>query len=283
MIHVMRLRTLHSLLASVAMAALPVGCSILTSTDGLVGGGAGDAGADHATSDATGFDATGDAPTGPFCSTLSPMPALCEDFDGTNAFAAQFSDKLEPSPNHIGADTTFFKSPTRSFFAKVDPGVATGDSYAYMFKLFMTSATHVSFGFDIMMVDVVNGKYAVAAGIVINEGMPTRHGLALVASGTDASLEESFRADGGTRYFDTPLAVSPVAKTWSRVQIDLSLTSSPATVSVTVDGKTSLSSAPLDASWPTSGTVQINLGMTYVNDTNGPWLIRYDNVTVDPK
>ncbi len=260
-----------------------VACSILTSTDDLTGGS--DASVDQAVTDAPSSEASPegavDALPPAFCSTLSPAPALCEDFDGTSSFDAQFSQDLVGSPNTIGADNTLSKSPPRSFFAHINAGSNPGRAYAYMFKTFAAPVARVSFAFDIMLVDVVSGESSVVAGIVVNDGMPTRHALALILSGVDAQTEESFVAGGVTQYKDKVLSRFPVVKTWSRVEVDMAL--SPPTLTVKVDGTTTLDGVALDPSWPTSGSVQINLGVTYVTSTAGPWLVRYDNVVVDPR
>lgn len=277
--------TTHRLRASLSSALVAlavtngVACSVLTSTDGLTGGS--DASVDQAVTDAPSSEASADAPPPAFCSTLSPAPALCEDFDGTSSFDAQFSQDLVGSPNTIGADNMSSKSPPRSFFAHINAGSNPGRAYAYMFKTFAAPVTRISFAFDIMMVDVVSGESSVMAGIGVNDGMPTQHALSLILSGVDAQTEESFAVAGVTQYKDKVLSRFPVVKTWSRVQIDMAL--SPPTLTMTVDGTTTLDRVALDPSWPTSGSVQINLGVTYVTSTAGPWLVRYDNVVVDPK
>ena len=260
-----------------------VACSILTSTDDLTGGS--DASVDQAVTDGPSSEASSegsaDVPPPRFCSTLSPAPALCEDFDGTSSFDAQFSQDLVGSPNTIGADNTSSKSSPRSFFAHINAGSNPGRAYAYMFKTFAGPVTRISFAFDIMLVDVVSGESSVVAGIVVNDGMPTRHALALLLSGVDAQTEETFVAAGVTQYKDKVLSRFPVVKTWSRVEVDMAL--SPPTMTVKVDGTTTLDGVALDPSWPTSGSVQINLGVTYVTSTAGAWLVRYDNVVADPK
>jgi hypothetical protein len=89
-------------IAVATSCAIIAACSLTTSLEGLSGGrnGATDGGAEGSTSDGGGGDGPANdgpvvvndaAPDGPYCTTLTPKPFFCDDFDETSGFASGWS------------------------------------------------------------------------------------------------------------------------------------------------------------------------------------------------
>jgi hypothetical protein len=223
-------------------------------------------------------DAEADAPLH-FCASLLTPPVLCEDFDEGSPFNAQFSTIVEGASGHIGADSTYAKTAPDSLFANVDQGMSA--AYAYLRRAFGGTSSRIEYAFDVLLVQTASGQVVVTAAVLADEGLATQHQVALVL-GSKREVEQSFAGSGGNTVFvDTPLATWPSLGQWSHVDMVVSLATR--TVSVTVDGASALTDAPLDPSWPTAGPLTINLGIAYTSGTTGPWSIRFDDVVANPQ
>ncbi|HEX8790803.1 MAG TPA: hypothetical protein VF765_07610 [Polyangiaceae bacterium] len=279
------------------------GCTFLAPLGGLEGsGGGGDAAAetldevapeamgdgaaegasdasDAAADSATHAEAEADAPPAPFCTSLSPQPALCADFD-EGAFNTGFPVLSEPASGDVGSDGQYSVSAPNSLYAKIAQGDAIANTFAYVERTFTSSAKGADFAFDIRPVSITANASAVTAKIGLDLGLPTEHTLGLVLSTTDRIEESFFESDGGEVFLEHDFAgaVMQVGQ-WTRIDIVLSL--AQGTVEVLADGVQVLAPSALDASWPTStSTLTVDVGFLYANSTSSAWTARYDDVVV---
>ncbi len=113
--------------------------------------------------------------------------------------------------------------------------------------------------------------------IVLNLG-------SLGTSGVSGQIAENAQlSDGGTPYNNYPLAKHPVTKAWTNVEIDFSIPdysgSSSNTVTVKLDGQTVLDTQPLGIPIQ-AGVPWVHLGIGYVETSQAPWIVNYDNFAV---
>jgi hypothetical protein len=257
--------------------------------DGPVDSAVTDASAPESSVDAAPEGASDVVTTTAFCASLSPAPTLCVDFDEGGAFDALFPQLQQPSPGHVGADGAYFSSPPDSFYSKIDPGASLAEAYMSHHFTGMGSGTAstIEYAFDLLFEQYVPNSWATIAGISVGAGQAVQHDLVIAVSSTAAEMEQSFvGVDGGLSFLDTPLSVAPSPNVWTRIDITLSLTQR--TMTVTVGGVAALTNAPLDPTWTvfTGGTgglggITINLGVSYVASTASAWAVRYDNVVAD--
>ena len=77
------------------------------------------------------------------------------------------------------------------------------------------------------------------------------------------------------------MALSPAPPLNQRTHVDITIALVQQKMTVLVGQTSALSNGPLDASWPSSAAFAIQLGLTYVASTTGPWTARIDNVVVN--
>jgi hypothetical protein len=257
----------------------------------------GDLGGDAATSDVSapdvadapiessidaGKDAGTDADATPeagFCASLGGTHALCEDFDESTSFNAQFTNVHLSTNGSLANDTTEVVSAPRSLLASIPAeGSKTGDD-AFMTRLFSGNASKATYSFDFRIDSLATGKSSVFGGIIFDDGVPDFHAMAIYMTDTYAALEESFfQADGGTTYkdhtFTTPV---PIGK-WTRVVFSVDVSAHVCNASL--DGNPVVVNSPIDATWK-AGTTAIDLGFTFVESETTAWQARYDDVVFD--
>ncbi len=230
--------------------------------------------------DAPFADAGTDATPPPFCASLSPQPTLCDDFDEGTSFSPQFPQTVQPSTGHLGIDQAYASSSPASMFALVDQGTSGSQAVAYVQHTFSGSSTSFEIAFDVLLDQYVAGAFGVVTSIALNPSAQNPHFATMAIASTGAEMEQAFTgADGGNQFVDSTLNPAPSAKQWTRVDITLSLPQHRLTV--LVGGVSALTSETLDSSWPASGAFAIQLGLTYVASTSGPWSARIDNVVVN--
>jgi len=269
------------------------GCSVLTDFGALQSSDAGlDASMDSTASMDAGVD-TADAPvvdapktdgesgTLGFCASLVVAPKFCEDFD-TGLFSTQFTKVHESnSGGMVSASMGAFQSPPTSLRCSLPANDAGASDYAYMTRLFLGTASSVTYGFD-FRVDAwtTGGRSGVGAAVVIDDGTPNQHTLSFYVTDTYAAVEEIFTKNNVQQFVDHTLAMHPLLNQWVRVTIGVDLANRTATVKF--GGTDVLGPTALDVSW-TTGTPAIDLGLSYSSGQASPWIFRYDNVTVDWK
>lgn len=286
---------MRSIAPPLAVAGLAVlaGC-LWPSTDGLStpdGADAGDASVDgcvdcldastpdvaaDALSDAS--DA-GDAAALGFCDGLSPKPVFCEDFDSNAVFSAQFTNVHVTAKGKLGADTAAFTSPPRSLLAQLQQAGTNAD-FAFLTRVFTGAPTDLDYSLDVRIDALVAGESSVLAGLVVGEGTPAEHAMAMVASDGDLFFEESYPTDAARVFNDTLILGAALPKgVWVRVRMHLSIATHMA--EAFLDGKLAKTFA-LHPAWAPA-LPQIDLGYTYVAKQTSPWSVHFDNVVYDAK
>ena len=275
-----------------ALAAL-AGC-LLPSTDGL--SSAEDAGGDASvdgcidcfdsgkpdvaldTGSDVGTDVT-DAATLPFCAGLSPKPSFCEDFDSNGAFSAQFTNVHVTTKANLAADTSAFTSSPRSLLAQL-PQAGNSADFAFLTRVFTGAPTELDYAFDVRIDALATGVSSVIAGLVLGEGTPAEHAMAVVAIDGDLFFEESYPTDAARVFIDTLVQAAALPKgTWVRLGMHLSLATHIA--KAFLDGNLAKAFS-MHPSW-SAALPQIDLGYTYVAKQTSAWSVHFDNVVYDAK
>lgn len=274
-------------LGSVVLAIL-AGC-LLPSTDGLSSGGGVDGGLDVGCVDCldgalpdvatdTGKDAADSAPAA-FCAGLSPKPIFCEDFDSAASFSAQFTNVHQTKLASLSADSAAFTSPPRSLLAQL-PSSSSNSDFAFLTRVFTGSPTELDFAFDLRIDGLVAGEASVVADLIVGEGTPSEHEMAVVAIDGDLFFEESFPTDASRVFNEAQILSGTLPKgTWIRIRMLLSLKTHQA--QAFIDGALAKTFA-LDPGWA-AGLPQIDLGYSYVSKQSSPWSAHFDNVVYDAK
>jgi len=269
----------------------------MPSTDGLTGFDAGgdapactgcsdsgivDAAADTK-SDAVATDAAADAPADSappgFCAGLSPKPVLCEDFDSGGLFNAQFTTTHVSSKASLAVDTASFSSAPRSLFAQLPVSVTNSD-FAYMTRIFTGAPTELDYAVDVRVDALDAGRSSVLADLVVGQGTPAEHMMAMVVIDGDFYLEESYPVDAGRVFHDTLIQSNALPKgTWVRAGMHVSIATHQAKAYV---GGQLVKTFAIDAAW-TAALPQIDLGYFFVEKQTSAWSIHFDNVVYDAK
>ena len=273
---------------AVIAGSLGTACTLLTDLGALRTGGSDassdvtddstpDAGRDGSMPDAP---VDGEAGPKPYCASLAKQPKLCEDFDN-GLFSMQFTNVHQSSSGMLASSSALFVSPPRSMLAQLQASDAAVSDYAYLTRLFVGTASSVTYGFHFRPESwTAGGKSGIAAAIVIDDGAPSQHALSFYVTDSYAAVEEVFVKNNVTQFLDHTLTIPPQLNQWTRVEIALDLTGR--TASVTLDANPVLTAASLDPSWA-PGTPAIDLGITYAGGQASAWSFRYDNVVVDWK
>jgi hypothetical protein len=265
--------------------ALIAGCSLLVSTDGLVGTSAevaaeaGDARAvldarDSAPpSDGASPDGDGDgAIAKPFCASQSPKPMFCADFD-----TGVLSDFKNLSGT-VSLESSVSSSPPRSMLAVVQgssaernaainqgfPGIPA--SYETSFDVYVTE---YDAGHDVELVVVrleSSGSANCTPGVSIRNSVWTFD-------------EYCVQNDTAVVSVVHPTTVTVAVARW--VHISASVTFSPArTYSLSIDEQKIFDARPLTAGL-VSGSVSLHAGISYLQGSAGTARIHFDNIRFD--
>jgi hypothetical protein len=224
-------------------------------------------------SDATG-DAS-DAPSGPFCATLSPKPTFCADFDDDD-FPAGFDTLQKYGDANAVLDDGKLGDPARSFFASIPALAGTKDGAANLIKSFSLTPSQLRIEFDWTPVTLDATERGIAQIVFKNDIVTlwAKTGYARVS-------ETSTLADGGKEYASGSLSKAVVAGTKIHVRWLISIEASKSSSSVTIDtvaaGFTSLNAYKYKSS------PQVKIGMLYVDAPSTGWSTRLDNVVIDVK
>jgi hypothetical protein len=299
----------RALLLPGALATAWIGCASL---QGLSGGGGGDAGPDVA----SGFDAS-DAPSesasgtdaadayggsdafdgaldagsaadaldaaSPFCASLSPAPAFCDDFDEGTALAADWSyfSIAPPDAGTVAVDTGAYVSPPASLAAQIGAGTANGNGLvAQLNKQFVASSSssaHLEYRLRIDAVDSVENE--LFSQLAFKGGAATPYILD-VYLGQGAVLEEEIPGDGGVTFKEHPLATQPTVGVWSLLTLDVDFVN--VTVKLTIDGTVAFEGG-LDPGY-NAGTPLLTIGVGYYAGpprTVSGGAGHFDNVVLD--
>lgn len=245
------------------------------------------------------FDAAN--PTGPSADASSDAPAdgsgnvdarrFCERFvpdGGTTLYCRDFDDGLDirfdwgettlASGGNFEIDTTTTATPPGALVARL-PADVSPCSYAHAVKEIGTLGSTMTLAFDVRLGPADADTKSTIPGMSFME---------LVLDYPTASCRLIFSGDGSNGVLheqdakDIPHAMSffPLPGQWTH--IEMSITRTPPTIAIIVDGRTALAPAPLDPSC-ISGTdekVEVEPGLRCENATTAIREIRLDDIVV---
>jgi hypothetical protein len=256
-----------------AIAALGglAGCSLLVDLSDTTGG-----------SDA-GLATTGDArpaPVGSWCAENATSVFFCDDFDDGPLGSRWTSSTLQVS----GAATlssTNERSPPYGFEIAC-PSLMPSTFLMEVLTESIPPASRISLGFDfnpLLFPADGHGGTLYLATITQGPGTP-RSAIQFRAGASLTDVQEqvilaSGAVKSGTGQWESATMVQ--MGTWTRVEMDLELTSAPATVALRLDGRT-VATGTLDSSW-TRAPATLQLGDWYI-PTEPAFDVAYDNVTI---
>ena len=223
----------------------------------------------------TGADAKKDGPPLPtgYCAKLVPSPKFCDDFDDGELMGLWTANAVQSGT--IDLDESNATSAPGSFLAQTK-ALTVGSASAGLRKTILptvaVSRATLSFSAFLPVVNLTKGSVAIATLDV-----STNHYFTLNLRDKDAvpaaSLEE-FVGGSMTRHVLTKL---PPAGVWTRVTIDVNLTTGKAVVSF--DAVKALDAEPIMAVPGSEATVRI--GALYIEGPADAFKANFDDVVVD--
>lgn len=200
------------------------GCLLTQSLDHYSGGQSADSAIDGqgilGDGSTIGEASDGEGPTpGPFCSSFSPKPTVCTDFD-TAGFDAMW-DEIESAgiATSLGVDTTRFVSSPNGFRAST-PSNQTPDKYVYSFLRHVDTSTTVTKSVDMTIDWYFDGtSFAGANSNAITQiSIPKEHqyDLEFRVDASGALVVSEFANNQGESF---PTSVTLIPKTWYRLRM----------------------------------------------------------------
>jgi len=292
------LEQMRGRIAVAALAAAMAGALGACGSDGGVDPGSDsgvpgdDAGPDTTTSDADlpdSADANVDAPTdaktdakidaGPsFCSTLSPAPKFCDDFDDGDA-ANAWNTQTVLGGSVLDVDNVTYASAPYSLGIATPPLLNMQSAAALLRKTLFGTAKHSTLSFSTYFMTspvVTKGSLAIATLDVSLDHFFTLHLRDSPQDGVSlpAAVLEEIEGSTITRF---PLSSVPPMSAWTRVVIDIDLNAAKA--NVTIGGTKVVDNVTIGTTGGTEATVR--LGAIYLFGPADPVEARFDDVVID--
>lgn len=227
-----------------------------TSSDGggQAGGDGGSGGSDGG--------GTGGGDAGPFCSSQSPKPTFCADFD-QGAVLSGFDSMSSPTVGSLALDTTAPLSAPASLLASITAGMAdtsTGrvEVLNKAFATLPTTTVHLSYGVKVGAVDPTGGAQ-------LSEIEIGKAAIVLYVTPTKAFAQERVPTDaGGATYQSYPLSTAITVGTWTKVDVLVDLSARHYTIAI--GGSVAIDRAL--ASTVVAAKVGLALGLAYYSGSN---------------
>jgi hypothetical protein len=277
------LRGAHRTIAVAAAVLLAGGCSLLVDLSDTTGGT--DSGAtspDGARVDVGGdIDASGPAyPPGSWCADNAPALFFCDDFDHGMLGSRWSSTTFQVAGAALLSSVDYRSSPYG--FEVASPALMPNTYLLEVLTEAIPSASRITLAFDLdplMFPADGRGGTLYLATIAQGPGTP-RSAIQFRAGTTVTDLQEqivltSGSLKAGTGQWESATLVQTGA--WTRVEIALDLTTSPATATLRLDDRLAVT-ASLDSSWMRAAAV-VDLGDWYV-PSEPAFQVAYDNVTI---
>ncbi len=215
---------------------------------------------------------------GPFCSTLSPKPTFCADFDqGTTQSGF---DSVLQAPAATGAFALDKNGPL-SAPAAVTVSITAGLADTSMGRVELlekafvpipATSVRLTYGVRVSAVDPTGGAQ-------LSEVELGKAAIVVYVTPTKAFAQERVPTDaGGATYLSYPLSVVPTAGAWTHVEVLIDLSARHYTIKI---GGALAIDRPL-ASTVVAGKVGLGLGLAYYSgSTVVASSADFDNVTLD--
>ena len=271
-----------------ALCALLGGGCLFPSLSDLTDGGA-DASDVQTTSDIaapeTGpSDASdgGDAAPIPFCLGQDDAALLCDDFDDTDA--ATFANWMGVA-GIVVRDSDASTSAPFSMLATTPQSLdaSAQNPQARIRRSFTKSLARVTYTFDarIDQFDTLGNRALLNMVTITSGGIDVQYRLSITAAAL--SYEVHIPAGQDAASTSSLFSVTPwTAGSWHHVVADITTSTVPATVTVTIDGATAVgpNAAASVATFGTGQSVEIQAGIYYATVPETGWAARVDNVLV---
>lgn len=282
-----------------ALGALGTGCLLTTSLDGLddlpvttIGDRDASSPADSSSSSSdgaphdedgaatvdAGHDAAGGAGTDFRCSSLSPLPVFCTDFD-TGTLGAIVGTPRTALGGEVKLDPLVFRSTSRSL-ALTAPALASGTGRASVARAFgFAPQTSIVVAFD-MRLDSIDKSSVNSLNISMGG-----YEVALFLGGS-AKLREGLPVDGGgpPSFSSTDLSPPPLG-TWVHLTLSVTLGTGASAMSSAIlayDG-TPQGAVPLVIHAYRSTSWSVDVGLNFVSSPDDGRDVHIDNLVVDAK
>lgn len=265
----------------VAIAASALGCTLLTSLDGLREEGA--SGVLDAATSSPSDGGAGDAPVADatptptaFCASLSPKPTLCADFD-SNPFSAGWDKEEVYGQGRLSADDGASVSSPRSLRSVFLQGT-TGGAANLERRLETALKSRLLVDFDVKVESYDDQRALLFVVELTAAGSRTDRLAFRVQRGVGADVHEAAElADGGIDYAATGAIPLP-AGSFAHVTWEVKTATDGSSMSLDVDG-TKRSTSGLRAHQYLS-TPKVSVGIAYLGQADTDWRVRFDNVVI---
>jgi len=265
-----------------ALAASALGCTLLTSLDGLREEGASvaaDGASPSPSSDGGASDApVADAPLTPtaFCASLSPKPTLCADFD-SDPFSAGWDKEDVYGQGRLSADDGASVSPRRSLLSVFLQGT-TGGAANLDRRLATALKSRLLVDFDVKIESYDDQRALLFVVELTAAGSRTDRLAFRVQKGVGADVHEAAQlADGGVDYTATGAIPLPTGS-FKHVTWEVKTTGNGSSMSVDIDGTTRSTSSTRAHEY--LSTPKVSVGLAYLAEAETSWRVRFDNVVV---
>jgi hypothetical protein len=232
-------------------------------------------------------DATSpDSAPGPYCTSLSPAPLFCDDFD-EGALAAPW-DQLADTSGAETLNTAEYVSAPYSMLVSVDPDAAVTAIDVAGYKSFtakqgVAGTATATFDIRINAADESSASDAIVGAIQLWNGSAYWDlELEVFYASSTHDFSVSMSEDDGTSYVQHAATAHLAMDAWTRVTLAVVLPAGAggATTATMAFSGTTVASATVHVS--TNDPIpEILIGTTYATPAAGGWSVAYDNVTFD--
>jgi hypothetical protein len=278
-----------------AAASVLAACTLTTSLEGLSSGGAvvdgggpgpGEAatGAESGSGD-TGVDApmpidsgtTDGGPSVPFCQTVVPAPAFCDDFERSD-LKGTWDTEVLGAGGVLAIEPSTRTAQGHELHATIPFFTGGGISQAHLSRnLSVASAVTLSYALRIDSAPPQGAQQAMNVRIVVEGDFASTY--LLIHPDAVSFVEQTFPQDASTMsvFIEHPLAHPVLFGTWQRITVTTTLGASPRHT-VSIDGVVAYD-APADPFFRT-GLPEIVAGIDYSVAPTGPLSVRVDDLYV---
>jgi hypothetical protein len=229
------------------------------------------------------------ADAGRFCTTTGASHTFCDDFDDRPASDVQgaWDEALTTNGATLALGSSSFTSPPRALLAQLPIIASSSDLVAGVRKGFGTKVAAIEFAFDVVVDAYGATTNAGGAAIALVDVGPLTYTL-VVDDPSHSSFQEGFQTAPDAQGTPVVHAIHgglPI-DVWGRVDCTLTFmegtTAGQIVITYTVNGATTKlldeMLQPVQAAPGTLTRLRIGAG---AHQPASPWVIRYDDVTVD--
>ena len=225
---------------------------------------------------------TGDAAveSGPFCESGAANVLLCDDFDDSDASTfGKWTSSVGALVRDPGAFTTAPFSLMATTPAQLD--AAAPNPSSRLRRTFVQPLNHVTHTFDVRVdtYDTIGNKAFLNMLVITSGGIDVQYRIS--ATATTLLYEVHIPTGQDAASTSTQFSLTPwTPGVWHRVVADITLTSVPAKLTVTVDGNVAVGpNAPASvAAFGAGQSMDVQAGVYYATTPETGWAVHTDNI-----